>query len=271
MTNNNNSILKFGQVSVPNISHHDLMFVSLDLTTVQSEQDVYYRDYKNVNPNRVIEQFNQLDWVSFYDVDNPDTLISLFNLNVKTLYECCTPLRKLKNPKGRSNPWFNAQIQKSMVDRDRAYKKWKIAKIYNDFQNFNRLRNVTNTLVTKAKRDFFNCQLNTDLPSKQLWNKLKELGFTTRSLNVENNFTADEINWSLHKHFSTSSSDTVQSESFVSNGFRFSNIQEYDVINAIFDINSNAVGLDDIPIKFIKFVLLLLLHPITYLYGSGQK
>lgn len=267
MTNNIDRILRFGQVSVPNISHHDLMFMSVDLTTVQKEQNFYYRDYKNVNPSRVVDEFNRLDWLSFYETDNPDTLTSIFTHNVRTLYDNCIPLRKIKRVKDKRNPWFTAQIQKSMIDRDRAYKKWKISKNDNDFQTFKRMRNASNTLVTKAKRDFYNRQLNTDLPVRLLWNKLRELGFSTRSLNVENNFTADEINRSFHKHFTSTSNETMQSESRVVDGFKFINIQEYDVINAVYEVSSNAVGLDELPIKFIKFVLPLLLQPITYLFN----
>lgn len=58
ISNNPDKILKFGQISVPLISHHDLIFASVDFNTTSETNEFYYRDYKNINPNIVIAEFH---------------------------------------------------------------------------------------------------------------------------------------------------------------------------------------------------------------------
>lgn len=267
ISNNPDKILRFGQVSVPNISHHDLIFASVDVSTTFEESVFYYRDYKNVNPNIVINEFHDLDWDLFYSYTNPDTLIGVFNEYIKSLHDKCVPLKRIRNTVAQRNPWYNAQIQRAMIDRDRAYKKWKLTRNEDDFKTFKKHRNATNSLVTKTKSSYFNNQLDIKMPSRQLWLKLRELGFSTRSSSVDVDFTAEEINKSFHQHFSPRTENVAASIVDVPDGFTFQNIGEYDTINAIFEVNSNAVGLDELPIKFIKFILPLLLQPITYLFN----
>lgn len=183
------------------------------------------------------------------------------------MHDKCVPLRRVKNSVARHNPWFNAEVQRAMIDRDRQYKKWKRTNVEDDFKLFKKLRNAANTLILRAKRNYFKSQLDVKMPSKQLWLKLRELGFSTRPSSAEIDFSADEINKSFHQHFSSPSEDIAGGHSVAHNGFTFQNINDYDTINAIFEVNSNAVGLDELPIRFIKFILPLLLQPITFLFN----
>jgi len=53
-----------------------------------------------------------------------------------------------------------------------------------------------------------------------------------------------------------------------SGGFSFENVTESDVVLACSEIHSNAIGLDGIPIKFIKIVLSFILPFLTFLINS---
>lgn len=268
ITNDTSKILRFGQIDVPNISQHDMIFAYLDFDRNTITKDFFYRDYKHVSPDTVLTEFNKLDWNLFYSSDNPDVLVDLFNYYLKSLHDSCVPIRKIKN-KVRHNPWFNEQIQKAMTDRDLAYKTWKNTRNLDDFSFFKRLRNLTNHLVLQAKRNYYNNQLSASTSSNVFWTKFREFGFSKRSMQNEISFDVNEINNNFHKNFSFGSSDYFHQipNSGLDDNFRFRCIQDYEVINSIYEVKSNAVGLDELPMKFIKLILPILIDPLTYMFN----
>lgn len=52
------------------------------------------------------------------------------------------------------------------------------------------------------------------------------------------------------------------------NSFSFHAVDEAEIINALFDIKSNAVGLDGVPLKFLKLLLPLIIKPVTHIFNS---
>lgn len=50
--------------------------------------------------------------------------------------------------------------------------------------------------------------------------------------------------------------------------FTFRTVQSWQIINAIWDVKSNATGLDGLSIRFVKIVLPLVLHQITHMFNS---
>lgn len=109
--------------------------------------------------------------------------------------------------------------------------------------------------------------ININTPSKQLWRNIKRLGVSkniSSSVNCSN--TADEIN----EYFSpncTTESNSFENVYANSDGFFFRIIEEYEIVNAMFTVKSNAVGLDNVPIKFLKIMLPLVLPLIKHLFN----
>lgn len=268
ITNDSSKILRFGQIDVPNMSQHDMIFAYLDFDINIVTKDFFFRDYKRIDPDLILTEFHKLDWDLFFSSDDPDILVELFNSYLKSLHDNCVPFRKIKN-KVRHNPWFNEQIQKAMIDRDLAYKTWKNTKNPEDFSLFKRLRNSSNLLVVQAKRDYYNTQLSLSSSPNEFWKKFRELGFSRRSNQNEINFGVNEINNNFHKNFSVGTSDFYHQipDSGLGDNFHFRCIQDYDVINSIYEVTSNAVGLDELPMKFIKLVLPILIDPLTYMFN----
>lgn len=102
--------------------------------------------------------------------------------------------------------------------------------------------------------------------------ELKVFEYFKKNDCVSLNCSPDDIN----KHFVQNFSSPVQTYFSDNNGscstsFRFSEVQDFHIVNAINDVKSNAVGLDDIPIKFIKMIFPLLLKPLKHIFNSIFK
>jgi hypothetical protein len=98
--------------------------------------------------------------------------------------------------------------------------------------------------------------LSPTLPAKTLWKNLDPLGardgddatlnFCPNTLNLyfaSVNVPGQTVRPSLNEESGGFSSST---------GFGFSNVTPLEVFDAIFKIKSNSVGLDDIPLRFLK-------------------
>lgn len=267
LTNKPDKLISFNQVSVPGISNHDLVFASFDYDCTVCEKSVTYRDFKNINPHFVLDQFYDIPWHQFFDSDDPDMLLEFFNNNIKRLYEGSVPLKTFR-PKKPYNPWFNAEIQRAIIDRDLMHRMWKRTNQQTDFNVYKRMRNRVTALVKKARKTYFDNLFDSEMTSSQFWNKIKSLGLIKKKNDEACHHSASDINGFFSSNFTHSSSRSrIDDNVRVRSTFAFNEINEIDVVNAIYEIKSNAVGLDEIPIKFIKLILPILLKPITHLFN----
>lgn len=188
-----------------------------------------------------------------------------FNNCVTELYENFVPLVHYR-PKSNA-PWFNDNIANAMLMRDVAYRQWICSRNNSDHAQFKRLRNKVTDLIRKAKSDFISVNLESANSNKEMWKKLKNLNVTG---NVQNSphskFTNDEINDYFGKHF-TRETSLPSVPPLNTNGFDFSPCSEQDISAAIFSISSNAIGLDGIPLRFIKIILPMIISPLTYVFN----
>lgn len=82
---------------------------------------------------------------------------------------------------------------------------------------------------------------------------------------------SDEINECFSKNLS-SPNETFQYTSSSSWGSLHCNeISNVDVINALYEIKSNAIGLDSIPLKFIKIISPMIVNQIVHLFNAIIK
>lgn len=108
---------------------------------------------------------------------------------------------------------------------------------------------------------------------KKLWRNIERLGIYSRS---EPSCSLDPNE--LNKHFISVSADdtshdtlnpldTLNPRDFCTTKFQFSCVTESDVHKAIINIQSNAVGEDGMPIRFIKIVLPYIINPLTHIFN----
>jgi hypothetical protein len=114
--------------------------------------------------------------------------------------------------------------------------------------------------------------LNPSLPSKTLWKNLRAIGAAGDKLDTGPIiFSPDELNtfYSLDVDVDLPGPSIPSSISNESDLFAFRTVPFSDVKRAIRLIKSNAVGLDGIPLKFVKLFLLLILSPLAHLFNES--
>lgn len=128
------------------------------------------------------------------------------------------------------------------------------------------------------QRRFYASKFRSITPSRELWGSLRRLGFLSDSNEMAPPFTADELN----KHFvrRATYSDFPRLINVSSNpvlplprlprlpngSFSFHNVMSAEVVKAVNSIRSNSVGLDSIPISFIKLLLPFILPIVMHIF-----
>lgn len=109
--------------------------------------------------------------------------------------------------------------------------------------------------------------------SAQIWRKIESMGVSHRLDQDFNGSNPEDFNsFFASTQLNTPLRDVDYSASWES-GFSFRNVAEDELWKAIFSIKSNAVGLDDIPLKFIKLILpavsVYILHIINTIFTTS--
>lgn len=265
LTDSSNLVLKFNQVAVSGISHHDLIFASLDFHNQIVNPGYFYRDYKNFDRNSLVDAFGYFRLDIFLSINNSDILLNLLNCHLHELHERFFPLKFCEK---KSKSWFDLNIQRAMVNRDLAYNIWKNGKNDANRKKYAILRNKVNKMIADAKLISDKRLLATNQPVKQLWSNINKLGLSNRksqTLNCDHH--VNEINDYFASNFTTNDCSHLHL-THSENGFMFRVVDDAEIINAVYDIKSNAAGLDNFPIIFIKNLLPNLLPFLKHLFNT---
>lgn len=265
ITNNPDFLYNFNQVSGPGFSKHDIIFASINISKSGQENEVRtYRDYFNVDNISLSAAVSSIDWNMLYSMTDPDMAVNFFNNRLLELYESFIPLRICKPKK---NPWFNNDILRSMIERDVAYSLWKRTKDSVDHFQYKRLRNRVTHLINLAKSNYMSRNMTASTSNRDLWTRLKQLDVVNNTdKTVQFSNTPDEINEYFGSNF-TSNDAHLPLMPPAESGFNFSYVNQNDVILAISSINSNAIGLDGLPIRFIKHILPLIISEVCFIFN----
>lgn len=252
ITNDINFVLNFNQVSAPTFSHHDIIFSSLNVLRYRNDNPRMIRDYSRIDYPSLQHYLNGIDWSLLYSITDSDTALDFFNSVIIQLFDNLVPLRA---PRHKNNaPWFNNDILNAMIARDVAYREWIRSKNLLYHHQFKRLRNKVTQLINTAKSNYMSSNLESAISSKELWVKLKRLNVTGSSnSSAKFHHSKDEINTFFGENFTRDSTHPSIPPSN-SSGFTFTPCSELEVANSIFSISSDAIGLDGIPLKFIKII-----------------
>ncbi|XP_053692551.1 uncharacterized protein LOC128741001 [Sabethes cyaneus] len=269
ITSNNDKVIRFNQVSFPGLSQHDLIFASTDFNVTQSTHGNTYRDYVNFDSQSLENAILSIAWNYFYENENPDECLEFFNRHIKAVHDCCIPLRT-RARRWKSNAWFNGNVRRCLLERDLAYKDWlratpQLKAIKR--QQYKVLRNRANAEVARAKKEYLKRYLDSRTSSKCLWQRVRSLGVGKAQTALPSDFDPDEVNNVFLSNYTGSATveESFSNATFPSPyNFSFRPVYWWEVTNAIWEITSHAVGLDGLPIKFIKIILPLVIQHITH-------
>jgi hypothetical protein len=114
--------------------------------------------------------------------------------------------------------------------------------------------------------------LDLALPTKSLWRNLDTIG-AKNTVESDVGFAPNQLNLfftTLQSTITISTRVADHPRQANSREFSFSNTYELEVFNAILEIKSNAVGMDGVPINFLKMMLAYVLTFITHILNTDN-
>ncbi|KAL1375226.1 hypothetical protein pipiens_017617 [Culex pipiens pipiens] len=257
VTNDSDKILRFGQVDFPGLSQHDLIYVSLDFDATQPVTVNTYRDYVHFDADALKCATVSIPWRNFYAILDPNQSLEFFTERLKIVHDTCFPLRT-SSRRNAPNRWFTADVQRAILERDLAYKDWRTAA--SDVKDLKRrtyktLRNRANSVIERAKKTFLGGYLDANIPSKLLWTRVKSLGVGKDKSSQPCDHDPDEVNRMFLSSFTPAETRNDQHARILPSQYNFSfrNVHYWEVVNAICEVKSNAVGMDGLPISMLRF------------------
>ncbi|XP_037929884.1 uncharacterized protein LOC119664481, partial [Teleopsis dalmanni] len=260
-------LLLFEQISF--VSDHDLLFITLDFKKTKKSISTRFSfwDYKSIDSVGLFCELNSTEWNECWSGISVDQKLDAFNKKLLSLRNRYVPFRTI-TVNNVSCPWFSTTIKRFINLRNRKYAVWKKYPTEYNWMKFRIARNVAARTVFKAKSDYYESKLGGTKATKTLWNNIKMLGVTRKSKNICNM----DPN-ALNNFFVSSVEDNGSSSSVffdmnivdANEGFSFYYVSEDIVFKNLMNIKSNAVGLDDIPLKFIKLISPFIISPLTHI------
>jgi hypothetical protein len=177
-----NQVLNFGQVSVPGISNHDLVFITLQILNPKPQSLVIRRrNFRALDDSTFIQDASLVPWHEINHCPSINEKVNLFNHLLISLYDRHAPFRNIR-VKRKPNPWMNDDIRFLMSQRDTAYRKFKKNKSVELSEKFKKLRNKTNQAIRNAKIRYAYSAFSSHNASK-VWAHVKEIGLVKRKTN----------------------------------------------------------------------------------------
>lgn len=276
LTNSPSSFLRFGQVS-STLSNHDILFASFsnhNLTFDKKPQ--FRRNFNAVNVENLLMDARNSNLEEVFQFADINSMTENFSEKMVQLLDAHAPLipYRPKSDLTASERWYTSEIDRAAIDAEMAKREYKLNKSPESRRLWHRLRNKVNELIKYAKLNYFGPKLNLQLGSKRVWDNAKSLGIVSSKKNdVRPNFTADEFNQHVTAPLGTlhTTSRTIRTNlqtSSIPRTFAFRNVTHDEVALAVMSVKSNAVGLDKIPLKFIKLLLPVILPIVTHIINS---
>lgn len=266
---NTDKIIFFNQISC-GFADHDMIFCCYDTKLDRTPVNITYRNFKAINIASLLEECSCLDWAKLFTLSKIDDIIEYFNSKIVNLFDSYVPLKTIKS-RLRYAPWFSNEIDTAIILRDHALHIWMHSKDYSDRREFKKLRNIVTKLIRNAKSEFFNKHII--IPSEKstsFWNKVKKLGLKKRD-KIKNCKIDPNVfcNFIASASVANNSISNISSTEFDNNiGFSFQNVDADIVTRALFSVKSNSVGLDGIPLKFIKLLYPIIQPYLVYMFNN---
>lgn len=267
----------FNNVGAPGFSNHDLVHLSYDMRCPKSQHKILqYRDYRNLNVELLVSEARQLDWGAIRRCDCVEEKVSILTNIITSLYEKHVPLKtsRVRRPPA---PWVTEEIKCVMKSRDRAHAKFRNIKSRENWDKYRRLRNKSNRLVRDSRRRDI-AQNVEDGQSANTWQYLKSLGVTDDGEVVSSNSVAPDVNVlnsffvrppiTLDPDIKLASLNSIDSEASPHcEQFTFSQVTEAQVSEALKGIKSNAVGTDQVVLKFVNLFSSHVIASLTHIFN----
>lgn len=242
------------QVQCPSVSDHALIFASLSFRFHCGSSFYEYRDYNNIDWDGLFLYLRSFDTNVVLNATDVDTKCSYVCSLLSDLFSYVPIVRKRIRVRG--DDWFEAQdIRLARSLRDLAFSAFQFDRSNENWRTYCKYRNRAKNIIRKVKRKYFS-SLFWGLDSAGLWKALRSSGCAGSDdvrfdldVNNVNNFFAD-----LAPQDSAGYGIDFECFDDSNDSFSFRCVNEFEVIEALSKVKSKAVGVDGIPISFVKSI-----------------
>lgn len=267
---NNDSFIDSTTILESNFSFHECISCAINCEKPKIETRlITIRDCKNFDEQILFNDLLESGLQKIFHIQDIDDKVQAFTEILLNLYNKHFPPKVIRITK-KNAPWITNEVKDLMKKRDKARARHKKIRTQENWEEYKRLRNLTNHVITREKSAYFQF-MTVNASKKELWRELKLLDISKKSqaditqkfkdANVINNFFLDNIPSNVVKN---SINDYYENSSICENEFRFQLVDETTVLKALKKIKNSAPGFDGLSIAFIKIccphILLYLVH-----------
>lgn len=249
----NPSLISYSdQVQCPSVSDHSLIFASLHYNFQQPPEFFEFRDYKNIDWVGLFASLEDFDRYAVFNARDVDTKCALVSSLLNSLFSFVpTVKRKIRDC---NDKWMESrEIVLARSLRDLSYSAFLSCRSDEKWKTYCKYRNKAKSVIRRIRRNHFS-KLFWGLDATGMWKVLKHSGYVGDD-NFNDDFDANEVNEFFVEGGGTHDDGSQFScEGETDSSFSFCCVNEFEIIEAISRVKSGSVGVDGIPMRFIKTV-----------------
>ncbi|CAH2108077.1 unnamed protein product [Euphydryas editha] len=261
----------------PCLSDHAFVVCELDIPKLKPRpKTVYFRPLKDIEPALLNTQMTMVDWNAMSEIGDVNELTKCLTFNLIRIFDRLAPL-KLITIKDKSYPWVTYNIRLLMKRRDEAFYKARICNTPPKIAYYKELKQLVAQAIKAEKDAYFKKYVTTNVKNpKSMWNHIKEIvSFKNSNVSLPSNLCDPE---KLNSHFLNVPGDNIVPSSVIDyyNNNEYSTkrlklkaVSERDVVSAVRELHSNAIGLDGISLDMLLMSFSYTVSIITTLVNKS--
>ncbi|XP_073821517.1 uncharacterized protein [Musca autumnalis] len=240
------------QGQCPGVSHHALIFGTIEIPVVVEEKVIEFLDFNRADWLGIGNLLCNFDFSPLYNTSDVDHQLALIDLLFQNLFSFVPVVSRRVNPK--NDAWLDLDVVKSSRSmRDLAYFEWRRRPTDGNRRIYCMYRNRCKAVMRNERRKFYETMFGR-MNDSQLWKSLKSFG----CLDDGDEVPFIDVN-AVNDYFCGVSNSSLMvnrrvDETNVEDSFRFYCVYIEDVVSALRKVKSGAVGVDGLPIKFFRCV-----------------
>lgn len=276
LVSSSTTVLNSGQMSVPGISKHDLIYVVCSLCVPRTPPRlVTFRDFKSFDINLFHEDLRKVDWGAVLKSSDINKVVEDFSSKYLEICDVHAPVRTVRVTRPPA-PWMNDEIKLAQKMRDVAYQAYKISKCPIDGRIFRAKRNKVKLLIRNAKFNYNNSLFRDDMTSAEFWKNARLTGMIPSVPPTPVKYDLNDLNRHFVGHTTFDTGVLRDTASHYSSlppvseaQFDFSPVTCDEVREAIASINQSSKGTDGISAALLSHGLDVVLPIVTRIFNRS--
>lgn len=249
----NISMLTFSkQVQIPSLTDHAFIYASFVFSIERLDEFIEYRDVNAIDWDGLFRFLSGYDHSSIYNAVDVDIKSSIICSLFESLYSFVPVVRR--RVQFSDNDWMKSRdIVLARSLRDLSFSAYQSDRSWQNWRAYCKLRNKAKNVIRKRKREHFS-KLFDGLGSAGLWKVFRNSG----CVGVDEVVLEDDVDTINDYFVNTGENDhgyiDLNSLNDSDDSFSFCCVSEMELFEALHKVKSKSVGVDGIPIQFIKLV-----------------